>query len=154
MPALDLSEGQQTQSSWSPDSKKNSEKVSRWMCKLYFGKCVYFYAQEWYWGKISWQLRQSSSGLQSSICFLVLCLSSVYPLKHTCKCCCNLNKNAISELISLLLMPNSEHQDVILLCVSVLQHYCKKKQREGEAKMPACELTAAALARTLAFNAT
>lgn len=51
MPVLYLSERQQTQSSWSPDSKKTSEKVSRWMYKLYFGKCVYFYAQGWYWEK-------------------------------------------------------------------------------------------------------
>lgn len=104
--------------------------------------------------KVSWKLRQSSSGLWSSICLLVLCLFPVYAFKRTYKCSCNLNKNAISELISLLLMPNRASCCVCLYSITV-QYYCKKKpQREGEAKMPPCELTAAALTGTLAFNAT
>lgn len=101
-------------------------------------------------GKVSWKLRQSSSGLRSSICPLVLWLSPVYALKRTCKCSCNLNKNAISELISLLLTLNRAS-----CCVCPFYSITvKKTQREGEAKMPPCELTAAALTGTLAFKAT
>lgn len=74
--------------------------------------------------KVEDEMRQLCKVCNLLFVSLYFCLSLVYSLKCACKCFCNLNKRAISEIFFLQLVPNSEHQDIILLCISVPQYYC------------------------------